>query len=452
MQNAEPKPLIFDQSEPTTPTVSVPSIFDKPSPSPTVPSTPSTATSGDESEPLTDNDDPNLEYVRLKLKLYQMQTQQRLAPTHKKMRQLQQRISLLWGDSLFDERLAESQWRSEKAKVDMVNLQNRLRGSASDSPTAPSRARGHKKGKSIPAVPSTPKNVPDAAEEEEDSLGLDLLDAPQESTTDGRAIVMKEMLIPKHSSKTPKTLLRDCVSKLDKYAAITYSIVSGGSRAVRASATISWEGKKRDDWIMEDVACPADDQAEQYIATVALHALTFPQTDGFAAGNIASGTLTFFRSLPPSFRDLWDELEAKRKERDDEINRNLWTKLRALAIAKCEAASKRSGKSAKTSTATTTNGDARRFRNSQAFDPQLAESFAQRQASYEYQEMLEQRNALPIAAYRSMIIETLEESQVIVLSGETGWCVLPHKLVSCFTHRGLVVNRRRCPLSSWNTI
>jgi len=34
-----------------------------------------------------------------------------------------------------------------------------------------------------------------------------------------------------------------------------------------------------------------------------------------------------------------------------------------------------------------------------------------------------QRNMLPIAHYREEIIEQLERSQVLVLSGETGWWV-----------------------------
>ena len=38
--------------------------------------------------------------------------------------------------------------------------------------------------------------------------------------------------------------------------------------------------------------------------------------------------------------------------------------------------------------------------------------------------MQEQRNRLPIAQYRQHIIESLEQSQVLVLSGETGWCAL----------------------------
>jgi ATP-dependent RNA helicase DHX29 len=91
------------------------------------------------------------------------------------------------------------------------------------------------------------------------------------------------------------------------------------------------------EWIMEDIACHDEGQAEQYIATVALHALTFPSTDGFAAGTSAApGSQTFFRLLPAVFRDLWDELEVARKTSDDAINRAVWAKLRSIVEPKLE--------------------------------------------------------------------------------------------------------------------
>ena len=71
---------------------------------------------------------------------------------------------------------------------------------------------------------------------------------------------------------------------------------------------------------------------------------------------------------------------------------------------------------------------------------QLITSFYARQESPAYQYMLvsstvifnlnqmtrtiyvkAQRNTLPIALYRQHIVEMLEMSQVVVLSGETGW-------------------------------
>jgi ATP-dependent RNA helicase DHX29 len=51
---------------------------------------------------------------------------------------------------------------------------------------------------------------------------------------------------------------------------------------------------------------------------------------------------------------------------------------------------------------------------------QLQRTFAERQASPAYQTMLQQRQSLPIASFRQQIIDTLESSQIVVLSGETG--------------------------------
>jgi ATP-dependent RNA helicase DHX29 len=79
-------------------------------------------------------------------------------------------------------------------------------------------------------------------------------------------------------------------------------------------------------------------QAEQYIATVALHALTYPSTEGFATGatSSAGNSQTFFRLLPPVFRDLWGELETKRKADHDTINRTVWSKLRSIIEPKMD--------------------------------------------------------------------------------------------------------------------
>jgi ATP-dependent RNA helicase DHX29 len=44
----------------------------------------------------------------------------------------------------------------------------------------------------------------------------------------------------------------------------------------------------------------------------------------------AGGGQTFFRLFPAVFRDLWDELEEKRKIEHDNINRTAWAKLRSI--------------------------------------------------------------------------------------------------------------------------
>jgi ATP-dependent RNA helicase DHX29 len=71
---------------------------------------------------------------------------------------------------------------------------------------------------------------------------------------------------------------------------------------------------------------------------------------------------------------------------------------------------------------------------------QIKQAFEARQSSSSYRDMLVslvycisrgvlsyrvqfQRGKLPIAQYRDKIIQTLDASQVLVLSGETGWSV-----------------------------
>lgn len=173
-------------------------------------------------------------------------------------------------------------------------------------------------------------NIEDTGEGEDGLLSF--FDEPSSVSSGGTTVSMRNMALPKHwSGRTPKVLLAEAVARQDRYAAITYRSLAGGSRARRSALSIRWDGKRADEWSMEDVACYDDIQAEQYIATVALHKLTFPPTEGFCVGNPSvSGTPTFFRLLPAPFRDLWQELENARRNYEDVVNRGIWSKLRSI--------------------------------------------------------------------------------------------------------------------------
>jgi ATP-dependent RNA helicase DHX29 len=92
---------------------------------------------------------------------------------------------------------------------------------------------------------------------------------------------------------------------------------------------------------MEGDGCHDQAQSEQFIATIALHALTFASTPGFASpGNSGSGAQTHFRMLLPVYRDLWDKLEAKRKDTEDATNHSIWRQLKGIAELRIGAALK----------------------------------------------------------------------------------------------------------------
>jgi hypothetical protein len=173
----------------------------------------------------------------------------------------------------------------------------------------------------------------DSNEQEDGGLFEILDDMPSTDISEtGVTIRVRDMPLPKGKfERTSKAFLQATVNKLDSFAVTTYHPLSGASRVKRASLSIRWSSDKLSEWTMTDVACYDITQAEQYIATVALHALTFPASAGFASGTSAPGTgQTFFRLLPPAYRELWDELEAARKSSDDATNRAVWAKLKRI--------------------------------------------------------------------------------------------------------------------------
>ncbi|KAK0465179.1 P-loop containing nucleoside triphosphate hydrolase protein [Desarmillaria tabescens] len=315
-----------------------------------------------------DDDDANAEYVRLRLRLDTLNPRSQDAVEISKIKC---RLNALKSNYFFDEMTAVVEYHIERDKVAVNTLDARLRGEIS----SPLQAEK----KSPPSI-QTPVAVASDVFDEDDGdtdggiLGL-LEEIPAtETTTQGTIVTVRAMPLPKHwSGRTPKSLLSDTVAKADRYAVITFSIISGASRAKRAAVNIRWRGKKTDEWSMESVACHDEGQAEQYVATLALHAIAFPPADGFASGTSAVAGQTFFRLLPAVFRDLWDELEMARKAEEDSINRRIWNKLRTIVEPKLQVPSK------------------------------------------------VQRNTLPIAGYREDILAALDRSQVLVLSGETGW-------------------------------
>ncbi|KAJ7925913.1 P-loop containing nucleoside triphosphate hydrolase protein [Mycena leptocephala] len=356
--------------------------------------------SSDSGNDSVDAEDANLEYVHLKLKIANLTANRPPGDQtdSSQLQDLRKQLAKVKNNYFFNEKSAEAQYRIEREKADAIALQARLRGLApTDSPNRPPNLQ--------PQAPPPPVAVTDIFDEDiGDSVGglLEALeDMPTTVTTDHGTIVnVRDMALPKHwSGRTPKILLAETVSKADRYAAISYTVLSGSSRAKRAGVSIRWDGKKMDEWSMEDVACHTEGQAEQYIATLALHELTFPSRDSFTVA-APSGGQTFFRLLPAVFRDLWEELEVARKIKTDALNRGVWAKLRSIIEPKLESDPKSNGKGAKQSLDVKSSSTPRTLGHiNDLAAEQIAAGFRARQASPAYQEML---------------------SQVLVLSGETG--------------------------------
>lgn len=292
-----------------------------------------------------DYDDPNIYYARLKLELDGASAGRdiRSTPAHPFIEDIHARLKAVKSHYLFDERDAEAHYLSERQKAEAAALRTRLRGSP---------AVANLQSITLRATSPEPKEQPRQSQAKEmredpddffESMGDDggffeILDAmpPTEVTETGVTITVRDMHLPRGKfERTSKAFLQAAIDKLDSFAVTTYRCISGATRAKRASLSVRWSSGKVSEWEMEDVACHDMAQAEQYMATVALHALTFPTFEGFSPANLARGnTQTFFRLLAPAFRDLWDELEVKRKTSGDATNRAVWSKLKKIAEAR----------------------------------------------------------------------------------------------------------------------
>ena len=269
---------------------------------------------------------------------------------------LQSRLKKLEAHYLFREREAEAHYHSAKSLADQQALENRLSGSSYETSAPPIIVSAVPSALSVDKKLHRPPNLKpanqqtelviadvfdqDSSSEEDGGLFGILLDPMPESeiTTNGTQVHIRDMALPKHwAGRTPKSLLSEMVQRADRYAVISYRILpdTRTSRAKRAGVTVRWEGAKTGEWFMDDVGCWDEAQAEQYISTVALHDVTFGHSEGFAGGGVSGGGgQTYFRLLPPVFRDLWDELELKRKQAEDSRNRKVWGTLQKIVESK----------------------------------------------------------------------------------------------------------------------
>lgn len=275
-------------------------------------------------------DDPNVEYARIKLQLVNLKS----SNTSQQQKSdsaglLEEKLRSVKSHYFFDERDAERLYRSELEKANAQLLEARLRGSPEPAlPKIP-------KATNIPTIPLPPEQDvrSDLFDEEDDEISgglLEILDTVSEvEGPKGTMIAVKDMSFQKQSGgKLPQVVLSDYVSKVDRYATVTFSNLSRHSRAKRSGVRVLWGDRKVVEWKMGDIACQEESQADNYIATVALHTLSFPPTEGFAAGSMNSPVgNTFFRLFPTVFRNLWDELETERKVREGSINREVWARL-----------------------------------------------------------------------------------------------------------------------------
>ena len=311
---------------------------------PSTPPTPVCVSDG-ESPYSFDSDedlDPSTLHAHLRLRALTLR-RSGLSEADPKVASLTKRQNEVAEDYMFNAKDAERVFLSLKVATDEADLKVRLRGEA--HPTGSTTEGKKRAGKTSSKPPPAPE--PTAAEEEDDegtmfSTMLDEIPTTELSNI-GTTITVRNLPVPKHASfaKSPKTLLSETARKIDKYAVVSYELISGSRMAVRVKCDVRWNGGRTSEWMMDEVGCWDRDQAEWFVSAVALHALAYPLPNeddlGFAAGaqgGVAGISVSGVGNFPVPYRDLWSELEEERKKKEAARNRKVWRCLMEVAEAR----------------------------------------------------------------------------------------------------------------------
>ncbi|KAK8864514.1 hypothetical protein IAR55_001764 [Kwoniella newhampshirensis] len=341
------------------------------------------------------------------------------------IRALKDKIGKVEKEYFFSRKDADIIFKGLKSQRDAAALAEKLKGTTLQDKNA-SSINPAITGASVSEpqeVNPEAQDVFEAQMDDDENGGLfgGMLDEPaeltstSEDTSSNTLINVRSMPISKQMSfagTIPKTILKASLAKSAKQAVITYARLSGASRAARAGLEVRWSTTRRKVWKMEDIACDDMAEAENYVATLALSDLT---EEGELSG-------VNWRMMPPAYRDLWEELDNMRKDREDAGKRDVWAKVKAIYERKAvdppvEPKVDFSKTSPPNTTTETVQAEQER---EERFSEELQNDFGRRRHSAAYQTMLQQRNNLPIASFREQIVSTLHSSQIMVLSGETG--------------------------------
>lgn len=263
-----------------------------------------------------------------------------------------------------------------------------------------------------PEAPASPaKSSESGPSDDDDDIavmldeGLGLLEEPAEPP--GKRVLLRE--IPAQSSaRTPRSLLSDVLRHTDPHARTKYVPLSSGT-VYRSQLEIHWTAKggqppMMDVFQLTGEGCATRTLADDYVATIALNC--FGRERGVQ------------RMLSAGFRDIWDELEARRAEQRDAFLRDEVMHVQHLLAHRAEHL-RPSAKTGQRSKASATSHTAPKAQSRDA-DPTIAAMWEARVASESYQRMVPGREDLPIFQARTTILESVHASQVVVLSGETG--------------------------------
>jgi ATP-dependent RNA helicase DHX29 len=223
---------------------------------------------------------------------------------------------------------------------------------------------------------------------------------------------LRQMANPSWSGGSPKVVLAEFCRKKDRHAKVTYKKAPSSTATVSmAIATVTWGSGNQSSVQMEEEGCENMAEAENYAATKLLYDLT---------------PLPLYRSLPPTYRDLWlewiDEKELSGRQAKKIVDGDRLSYIKTL-VAKIP-----------NKTMSDTQGQSDQANDSAAEETPLAQediditpaglalqrSWGERLKRPGHIQLFEKRKDLPIFQFRQQLLTLLQQNQVVIVSGETG--------------------------------
>ncbi|KIW05749.1 uncharacterized protein PV09_03605 [Verruconis gallopava] len=374
-------------------------------------------------------------------------TQQGTKPNE---RRLQMKMKSIESDMLFDKHEAEQRWTmrriqimQEVASVRNANQQGTQKDNISQSEAGENASQSNER--------TAESNSSEEGSEQEAGEMLGNMFA----TTDGEklqqgpsepdvntSVSVRDM--GNISGLSPRRVLEDVCRGRDSRATVHFRLISKSTYISRHSVVISWSvdqeristnavpyitieqqpSSKGPDFSssisfsMTGIANPDPKQSEGFIATIALFYIT----------NTSQKEEKQYQKLPPNFRDLYGELLDFQKQQSDAADREKLRTIRDMIIAHSQ---EQEDDGIVLSSAFRNRGlNSPRPGSSRGISPSLGVPKGQSrdciqlwnnvQNSARFQQMLSTRMNLPMFGFKHTALSAIDQSQVIILCGETG--------------------------------
>ncbi|KAL9582317.1 MAG: hypothetical protein Q9212_003364 [Teloschistes hypoglaucus] len=394
-------------------------------------------------------------YVTLQTRLYGMQPNLNIAESRTTMNgqtalrsnvgedvrsqvaRIQRKLERLKGDILFDKSDAEHQWAERRNQLAKAAAERRRLRLDENTGLEASTARRHENtvAAAIQDGQSSDGSEDDDAAEALGDFFSGLPDGPSDSpsamSVTNSAAKLRDF--GRWTGVSPRRTLEEACKARDSHVRITYQLLDRSPFSKQHSLIIHWSCDQPEPLASptEAISCVADRrcakiemqneatpdaaQSEAYISTAALF-LMFSSTPKEEKASLR---------LPAVWRSFWSELFTMKKRKDMAVGYEDLRDIRALIDSSRNQTPKDSSEG---HTADLTPNPRKPDHSSKEQEtkihPLLGDSlqalWLSKSSTPPFRNMLSQRAKLPIHNFKNEILQTIKESQIVIVCGETG--------------------------------